>query len=94
MICPKCGSRYPRGFSQCTNCEVPLVADEKETAAPVVPGGPEPEVDLSALEGGGRFCPECGAEYKQGVAECADCEVPLTDAPPPEPPHPDPAWSG
>lgn len=87
MICPRCGSRYPRGFSECTNCEVRLV--DEETAPSVDPGGPQ-SVDLSGLEGGGRFCPECGAEYRQGVAECADCEVPLTDAPPPEPDHPDP----
>lgn len=25
------------------------------------------------------FCPQCGVEYQQGVAECADCYVPLTD---------------
>ena len=36
------------------------------------------------------FCPECGAEYEPGVAECADCEVALTAAPPPSPPHPEP----
>lgn len=36
------------------------------------------------------FCPECGAEYEPGVAECADCEVALTPSPPPEPPHPEP----
>ncbi len=24
------------------------------------------------------FCPECGAEYREGFAECADCSVPLT----------------
>ena len=23
------------------------------------------------------FCPQCKAEYRQGIAECADCEVPL-----------------
>jgi hypothetical protein len=23
------------------------------------------------------FCPQCKAEYRQGVAECADCQVPL-----------------
>lgn len=23
------------------------------------------------------FCPQCRAEYRQGIAECADCQVPL-----------------
>ncbi len=27
------------------------------------------------------FCPSCGAEYLAGVAECADCHVPLGVAP-------------
>ena len=25
------------------------------------------------------ICPECGAEYADGVAECEGCEVPLVD---------------
>ncbi len=36
------------------------------------------------------FCPDCGAEYKVGVTECADCEVPLVAESPPEPTHPEP----
>ena len=29
------------------------------------------------------YCPECGAEYVAGVAECADCGVALVAGPPP-----------
>ena len=87
MICPKCGARYPREFSECTQCEVRLVAEPSaDEAAPV---DPERPATAPAAEGG-LFCPECGAEYRQGVTECSDCEVPLGDRPPPEPPHPEP----
>ena len=37
------------------------------------------------------FCPSCGSEYREGFSSCADCEVPLVDAPvPPSEAHPDP----
>jgi hypothetical protein len=26
------------------------------------------------------FCPQCKAEYRQGIAECADCQVPLVSS--------------
>jgi hypothetical protein len=29
-----------------------------------------------------RWCPECGAEYREGVDTCADCGVALVDTPP------------
>jgi len=35
------------------------------------------------------FCPDCGAEYRPGFAECADCGVALVSTPPPED-RPDP----
>ena len=28
------------------------------------------------------FCPQCGVQYREGVVECSDCHVPLTDRPP------------
>ena len=30
------------------------------------------------------FCPKCGAEYREGFTECADCMVPLVWDKPPE----------
>lgn len=36
------------------------------------------------------FCPDCGAEYRPEMRECADCGVPLVPAlPPEEAPDPD-----
>lgn len=29
-----------------------------------------------------RHCPQCGAEYHAGIAECSDCRVPLVDEAP------------
>jgi hypothetical protein len=38
------------------------------------------------------YCPNCGAEYREGLTECSDCLVSLTWEKPPEPKadgHPD-----
>ena len=32
------------------------------------------------------FCPKCKAEYKEGFTACADCNLPLVDKLPEEPP--------
>ncbi len=31
------------------------------------------------------FCPDCAAEFREGITVCADCDVALTPEPPPEP---------
>jgi hypothetical protein len=48
-------------------------------------------MDSSAFRGCeevGMFCPRCGAEYREGVTECADCGVRLVDSLPEPPPEP------
>jgi len=42
------------------------------------------------------WCPECGAEYREGFTRCSDCDAPLVDAPPPAagtPARPGPEWA-
>ena len=35
------------------------------------------------------FCPDCGAEYRPEIKECADCRIPLVVALPPDEGDPD-----
>jgi hypothetical protein len=35
------------------------------------------------------YCPQCGAEYREGFTRCADCGVPLVAVLPTEPPASD-----
>jgi hypothetical protein len=52
MICPQCGGEYRDGFTQCVDCELPLVAAPPE---PIEGSEPEPEPDVglvSVLETG------------------------------------------
>lgn len=39
-------------------------------------------------------CPECGAEYREGVVSCAECELRLVSELPPEPGHPETNLTG
>jgi len=43
------------------------------------------EAEPATGKGGMMFCPKCRAEYTEGVAECADCNIPLVTELPPEP---------
>jgi len=35
-----------------------------------------------------RWCPRCGAEYREGFSTCSDCGVALVDTPPAPPAQP------
>jgi hypothetical protein len=41
------------------------------------------------------WCPECGAEYREGFTRCSECRVALVNEPPPgteRPAEPGPEW--
>lgn len=39
------------------------------------------------------YCPKCRTEFRRGFYTCSDCDVPLVDELPPEPPkEPDPEY--
>ena len=40
MFCPKCGAEYRKGFSKCSDCDIPLV-DQLPTDRPVISDHPE-----------------------------------------------------
>ena len=37
---------------------------------------------MTSLDDGGRWCPQCGAEYRPEFTECSDCLVSLTNVAP------------
>jgi hypothetical protein len=47
VYCPKCRAEYREGFSKCSDCQIPLVAEKP--AAPKGPGDPELEL-VTVLE--------------------------------------------
>lgn len=38
------------------------------------------------------YCPQCGAEFREGYDRCADCDIPLVRELPPEPSHETPEY--
>ena len=54
MLCPQCGVQYREGFLECSDCQVPLVAEmPPEPKASV---DPDPDLELvTVLESGDRL---------------------------------------
>jgi len=46
MYCPQCGVEYRDGFTECSDCQVPLLAG---TAPPEPPGRFDPAIDLAVV---------------------------------------------
>lgn len=62
---------------QCPNCGVELKLSEEERTRRQFTCSVCRESFTVALDA--KYCPECGAEFRPKMTECADCKVPLSD---------------
>jgi double zinc ribbon protein len=69
MFCPRCKAEYRPGFTQCSDCGVPLQAALVEVE------------EGHAL----AICPSCRREFRDGAVRCSTCDVELVDRLPGEP---------
>ncbi len=60
---------------QCPNCGVELKLNEEERTRRQFICSVCRESFTVSLDT--KYCPECGAEYRPEIVECADCKVPL-----------------
>lgn len=60
---------------QCPNCGVALKLNEEERTRRQFTCSVCRESFTVSFDA--KYCPECGAEYRPEIAECADCKVPL-----------------
>jgi uncharacterized protein YbaR (Trm112 family) len=65
MFCPQCGGEYREGFTQCADCEVPLVAE------PPAPLAKESETDLVTV-----FATANPAEFKEALGRLRGARIP------------------
>jgi len=69
MFCPICQAEYRPGFTQCSDCRVPLQTALVEAEEPP----------------SRAICPRCRREYRDGTIRCSTCDVELVDRLPSEP---------